>query len=607
MRLVCVTGMHRSGTSLVTRVLNLLGVELGPESAMMAATEDNPRGYWEAEVLSDLDNDILEYLGGRWHRLPPFPDGWESAPELETFRRRARAALDELFGDAEVAGFKDPRTSLLLPFWRTVRDVDASVLVVRDPDEVIGSVVRRDGFEAEKAASLWTDHTVAAYVHDPDRHVVVYEELLAAPAEGARAMAAAIGLPEPTDEVLAEIASFADPSLRRNRDHRAEDGPEVRAARDVHRLLVRGRGEPSVHGLLGLLWDERNGNRLREVELRQLNDELGIHQRDLRTALRERDQVRAQLAQRTSDLNRRTNELQHAQRAAERWQDEHDRLANRRVVRLALGAVEPLRPVVRKARELTGSDPTGGRGGPLRAVADKVAEAKAKPHVPATEAEARELQAELTETAPGSDREHGPLVSVLVLNRDGVDHLRRMLPGLARTTYRDLELVVVDNGSSDASVELIRSTDIGAPVTIIENEDNATFSHGNNQALAAASGAYVLLLNNDIEPAVPGWLGHLVDTLEEHDATAVGARLVYPRRPGLDNAGDTVHPDLSLQHRGVHFDGGVDGVPRGRNLGAGEDPLAPVATAIEEVPAVTAACMLVRADVLREVGGLTEG
>ncbi|MBW3659786.1 MAG: glycosyltransferase, partial [Actinobacteria bacterium] len=565
MRLVVVTGMHRSGTSLVTRVLNLLGVELGPESAMMAATADNPRGYWEAEVLTDLNNDIIEYLGGRWHRLPAFPDGWEDAPELEPFRRRARAAVDELFGDADIGGFKDPRTSLLLPFWRTVRDVDHSVLVVRDPDEVIGSVVTRDGFDAEKAASLWTDHTVAGYVHDPERLVVVYEELLAEPVAGARAIADALGLPAPDQAVLDEIASFADPTLRRQRDHRAEDGPEVRAARDVHRLLVSGREDgQDIGGLLGLLWRQRNQGRLREVELRQQGDELRIHQRDLRTALRERDQVREQLAQRSRDLNKRTNELAQAKRQAERWQDEYDRLANRRVVKLALSAVEPLRPVVRKARELTGGDPTGGRGGgPLSTVASKLTEKKAEPHVPATAAEAEALQAKLEETAPGSERTNGPLVSVLVLNRDGADHLRRMLPGLARTTYRDLELVVVDNGSSDESVELIRGFDIGAPVTIIENEENATFSHGNNQAFAAAKGEYVLLLNNDIEPAVPGWLGHMVDTLEERDAAAVGARLIYPRRPGLDNAGDTVHPDLSLQHRGVHFDGGVDGVPRG--------------------------------------------
>jgi hypothetical protein len=82
---------------------------------------------------------------------------------------------------------------------------------------------------------------------------------------------------------------------------------------------------------------------------------------------------------------------------------------------------------------------------------------------------------------------------------------------------------------------------------VIRNEENASFSEGNNQGIAATAGDLVLLLNNDVEPVSRGWLGHMVDTLVEHDAAAVGARLVYPRRPALDNTGHIVHPDLTLQ------------------------------------------------------------
>ncbi len=298
-----------------------------------------------------------------------------------------------------------------------------------------------------------------------------------------------------------------------------------------------------------------------------------------------------ELQRREADLERRLRaaeaEVDHARGEVNRWRDEFHRLRRRRVVRAGLRLADLVEPVVQALR-------------PGRDVQHV--------HVPATEDEAAALTDQLRSESPGSARVEGPLVSICVLNRDGEDHLRRLLAGLRRTTYRSFELVLVDNGSSDGSVELVRSTDVGAPVTIIENAENASFSDGNNQAVAAGSGTYVLLLNNDIEPVADGWLGRLVDTLEGRDAAAVGARLVYPRRPGLGtNQGDTVHPDLSLQHRGVHFATGADGIPVGRNLGAGEDPRSDDARAVVERPAVTAACMLLRREDYDAVGGLTSG
>lgn len=309
------------------------------------------------------------------------------------------------------------------------------------------------------------------------------------------------------------------------------------------------------------------------------------------------EQLRAAVADARREQERRHGDLErrlHAARAemdrargdANRWRDEFHRLRRRKVVRAGLKLADMVEPLVQAVRSST----------------------KPVEHRPASEADAAALTEQLRTESPGSSRTEGPLVSICVLNRDGEDHLRRLLAGLARTTYRSFELVLVDNGSSDGSVDLVRSTDIGAPVTVIENEENASFSDGNNQAVAASSGTHVLLLNNDIEPVADGWLGHLVDTLEERDAAAVGARLVYPRRPGLGtNQGDTVYPDLTLQHRGVHFVTGADGIPVGRNMGAGEDPRSPEAQAVVERPAVTAACMLVPRRAYDAVGGLTSG
>lgn len=63
---VCITGMHRSGTSLVTNLLRLCGLYLGDEQDLMPATPDNQRGYWENRKFSDLNDEILAALGGTW-------------------------------------------------------------------------------------------------------------------------------------------------------------------------------------------------------------------------------------------------------------------------------------------------------------------------------------------------------------------------------------------------------------------------------------------------------------------------------------------------------------------------------------------------------------
>lgn len=120
-----------------------------------------------------------------------------------------------------------------------------------------------------------------------------------------------------------------------------------------------------------------------------------------------------------------------------------------------------------------------------------------------------------------------PLVSIIILNRDGIHHLKRLFKDFdKKTNYSNYEIIVVDNASSDDSVKYLKSLDL--PITIIENDVNVSFSKGNNNAAKIANGDYLLLLNNDIEPTY-GWLNELVGTIENNDNVAcVGAKLVFP-------------------------------------------------------------------------------
>lgn len=600
--------MHRAGTSLAARILGLLGMDLGPDDAMMPASEDNPRGYWELQAAADLDEELLEHFAGRWHRLPGLVEAWELDRDLQPLRDRATRLLDEVFGESDgIVGFKDPRLSVVQPFWRAVTDVHATVTPIRRPSEVVGSLVKRDVMSPVKAAGLWLDHVCGAIAHDPDTHWVAFDDLLADPVAAASAMAEHVGLAAPSGDVAEQIESFRDRDLQRNADFEAATSGELATANALYGLLTSATDETTRRTAVDLatqLWHDRNETRIYRDRHRDSREQLGV----LQAQVERLEPFEPRALQAEHDLRRVTAESQHWQRTHARIKDEYDRVMARKVVQVALRSAEAVKPAVAKVRELRGSpqaspdatDRTPGSSGPA--------------HVPATEAAAQELRRRLVEATPAVDLPgDAPHVTVAVLTRDGLHHLRRCLPALASTAYPNLDLVVVDNGSSDGTGAYLETFASDAPfeVTVIRNEDNATFSAGNNQAIrATATGRsgddLVLLLNNDIEPVEPSWLAHLVHTLRDHDAAAVGTRLIYPRRPDLDNQGDLAFDDLTLQHRGIAFEGPFDGVPRGRNLGAGEDPLADDATRVGPAAAATAACLLVRRDHLDRVGGLTE-
>jgi GT2 family glycosyltransferase len=364
--------------------------------------------------------------------------------------------------------------------------------------------------------------------------------------------------------------------------------------------------------------NRRELDRLRQAatEVREqaleLEDELTRRERELEKAQEARE-VAERAAKDTRDLERSNQQLldkihrlepenRHLRHRAETAERALDRLKNRRLVRLALTIAQFFRPLFQLVRAFR--DP--GSLPPPPAFETPEAETSIADEE-RTRIQEQALARILRESLEGPTRRDGPHVSIVVLNRDGQHHLRRLMPGLERTDYASFDVTVVDNDSSDGSLAYLDRLQPSFPLRVVRNEHNASFAAANNQGIAASDGELVLLLNNDIEPITGTWLARMVCTLEEWEVAAVGARLIYPHRPALDdNVGDTVHPDLTLQHRGIHFDHGDDGIPRPRNLGTGEDPLTAAAGAVRDVPAVTAACMLVRRDALEEVGGLCE-
>ena len=241
----------------------------------------------------------------------------------------------------------------------------------------------------------------------------------------------------------------------------------------------------------------------------------------------------------------------------------------------------------------------------VKAAPRKVRERFHQQNLRATPAAEAALVEALRATLPATTVDHGPLVSIIILNRDGYEHLERCLTALSSTAYRDVEVIVVDNGSSDGSAELVESFRMPFPLRLVRNKSNRSFSEANGQGVALATGELLCFLNNDVDPITADWLGYMVETLQGRDAVAVGARLIYPSHRGGTRAGKA-HSDLSIQHAGVDFER-VSGMPVARAVGAGEDAMVDWANGVIERPALTAACLLVRRDAFQQVGGFSRG
>ncbi|MBL8772033.1 MAG: hypothetical protein JNK30_11690 [Phenylobacterium sp.] len=217
-----VLGMHRSGTSAVTQLLALAGCDL--PANVMPGDEHNAKGYFEPWKIALFNDERLRAAGSAWD--DPFAYPFRPLPPDEEKGWLARGAdlFDEEFADAPHPLMKDPRATVLLPFWRALmgqKGVSARcVIPVRHPLAVAGSLRRRDGFTDEKSVLVWTAYMLAAeaYTRDLPRAFVAYDALLADWRAEVKRIEAAHGakLPKLTAAAGQEIDRFLTPDLRHN-------------------------------------------------------------------------------------------------------------------------------------------------------------------------------------------------------------------------------------------------------------------------------------------------------------------------------------------------------------------------------------------------------
>jgi hypothetical protein len=252
---VAIVGMHRSGTSMVAKLLQRAGLDLGEDADLMPPAADNPEGFYEHLGFVRLNDEVLNVAGAGWDCPPPADVDWGSG-RFEHFRDQARTLALPL-QTASAWGWKDPRTSLTLPFWRSAFGPLRTVVVVRNPLEVVTSLHRRNGFSIALGLTLWQTYAerILAGSSVDARLVTHYDAYFFDPGREIDRLLGWLGLEGGKDS--AALQEAAVPALRHHRktlrDLKEAAFPEQTIA--TYQQLLReaawweGESEPESNGI----------------------------------------------------------------------------------------------------------------------------------------------------------------------------------------------------------------------------------------------------------------------------------------------------------------------------------------------------------------------
>jgi hypothetical protein len=165
-RAIVVLGMHRSGTSAMTRILSLAGAQL--PARLMEAGPDNAEGFWESLAVADFNDEVLRAFDTEWDdTFGPRRRAGRALP-MDRFVPRAREILRNEYGDAELLVIKEPRLNLLLDLWQMAFKEEGIqehyVIMVRRPDEIVRSLATRNHIERHRGLLLWANYMTSAEI-----------------------------------------------------------------------------------------------------------------------------------------------------------------------------------------------------------------------------------------------------------------------------------------------------------------------------------------------------------------------------------------------------------------------------------------------------------
>ena len=434
-RAIVVLGMHRGGTSVLGKALQTLGVSVGDN--FLDPNEWNPRGYFEHPDIVRLNDTLLGLMGKRWNSLalPPWEE-WQ--PSTEPYQVEALEILERDFGEAVLCGIKDPRASRLLPFWQSVFKraglQDCYIVALHNPISVARSLAARNGFAPEKSYLLWVLHLFAA-IRDTEGlpRTVVDYDALIANPEAE----------------LGRIATFLDIPVTRAIQRRFTDYSEAFLSDSLRHSVhdpVEVRDDPRAGELVGKAYDL----------LRKLAVDKITTPQDRRSFTREW---------------RALGQVLHEAASIFRYLD----ACENQIEALTSG---PERPMSAPVELPAAGTPT--------ASADKI-------EMTPAEGEVQTAGTSTVTVSASSDLR----VSVVIPLYNHERYIETAIESVFAQTVRPTEIIIIDDGSTDGSVERVSQLCKDRPDVIFWSWPNQGAHHTLNAAIHRATGNFVAILNSD--------------------------------------------------------------------------------------------------------------
>jgi len=182
---IVIFGMHRCGTSTVSGILSLLGFHLGKD--LIPPLEENPKGFYENILINQFNDHLLESIGITWHTTGLLQDGWWTENAVLRSCDELKDILNDQFSDEDRIVIKDPRLSILWPFYESIfsemKITPHFIISLRNPSEVAASLFKRNQFSAEKSILIWMDYMLKAEYHSRNfsRHILLFDDLISNP------------------------------------------------------------------------------------------------------------------------------------------------------------------------------------------------------------------------------------------------------------------------------------------------------------------------------------------------------------------------------------------------------------------------------------------
>jgi glycosyltransferase involved in cell wall biosynthesis len=544
---ILVLGMHRSGTSAVTRLINMMGAYFGPEGIAVKSSESNPKGFWERRDVVALNDEALQLSSATWNRVLQFDPGLLSRANNGALHERVSRLVLGMDANRPWV-LKDPRLCLTLPLWRRALEAPVVVLVHRCPVEIAKSLRSRDGIPINVGVALWEHYWRSAVMHCSDLPTisVSHAELMDKPAavaddifDGLSALGVT-GLRKPS---AAEVQAFVDANLYRSRSDASSvpsylngvqaqlldalrvDGASLadvstevsNGAQDTLRqhetsLLDRER----IHNLsdeLNVARQQIEADRKSLAERESENHSLRTNLHDLRQNLAQSEQtVRELRAVRDTVPPRPVSRME--RRVAKLMRDPQKFFADSQFAPFRM--IAPFAPARKqprsgpKSRGTTSDHPKVPvarvkASAPLkfRNFSEYSRQAILHPELvrsPLSEPGRRVLGVmEWNRKALAAEHREKPqdqLVSIIMPARNRADVIDVAIASVLAQTYVNWELIVVDDASTDGTAEAVeRYTD--PRIHLVRLTSSTGVSRARNQGIAASQGRFLAYLDSD--------------------------------------------------------------------------------------------------------------